>query len=213
MSASAFLLGTLVTWVAIGIVSALVMGRRGHSPFSWLILGAVLGPLVVPLGFSRSRQARQLPLSTTGATWQGPVDVLVGIDGSPEALAAASVVAQLLGERIGRLTLATVVDYDTALGGDAAPAHREATAELERAVAAVGQSLPRPPETTVLTGKPVEALIARAAEGDIDVLAVGSRGRGASKLIMGSVATRLSRGAPTPVLVVSGEIERTRSGS
>jgi nucleotide-binding universal stress UspA family protein len=206
MSASAFLLGIFVTWAAIGIVSGVIMGRRGHAPFSWLILGTVLGPLVVPLALSRGRQARQLPPATPTSR-QGPVDVIVGIDGSPESIAAATVVARLLGERIGRFTLAAVVDYDTALGGQTSPAHREVTADLERAAVAIGPMLPRAPETVVLAGKPADALTTSAADGNFDVVAVGSRGRGASKLLMGSVATSLSRRAPTPVLIVSDEGE------
>jgi len=60
----------------------------------------------------------------------------------------------------------------------------------------------------VLTGKPAEALVAHAADGKFDVVAVGSRGRGASKVVMGSFATRLSQGAQVPVLIVS---DRARS--
>lgn len=207
MSASAFLLGVFVTWAAIGIVCAVIMGRRGHAPFSWLILGTVLGPLVVPLALSRGRQARQLPPPATPTSWQGPVDVLVGIDGSPESIAAATVVARLLGERIGRFTLAAVVDYDTALGGEAFPAHQAVTADLERAAEAVGHLLSRTPETVVLAGKPADTLTTSATDGNFDVVAVGSRSSGASKLLMGSVATRLARGTPTPVLIVSDKGE------
>lgn len=202
MSTSAFLLGMFVTWAAIGVVSAIVMGRRGYAPFSWLILGTVFGPLVVPLAISRHRQAGELAPSGTVGTWEGPVDVLVGIDGSAESIAAAEVVSNLLGGRIGRLTLATVIDYDTALGGEAGLAHREALADLDRALVTVRDASQRQPETVVLTGKPADALVKQASDGQFDVLAVGSRGRGASRLLAGSVATRLARGALTPVLIV-----------
>ena len=205
MSASAFLLGMFLTWAAIGVVSAVVMGRRGHAPFSWLILGTVLGPLVIPLAFSRRREAMKLGRASTPAARQGPVDVLVGVDGSPESIAAAEVVVSLLSERIGRLTLATVIDYDTALAGEGAGAHDAVRTELERVAELVSGSLPRLVETMVLTGKPAVALSEQAADGQFDVLAVGSRGRGASKLLMGSVATGLSGGASTPVLIVSDQ--------
>jgi nucleotide-binding universal stress UspA family protein len=188
-------------WTAVGLVSAVVMGRLGYAPFSWLVLGLVLGPLVVPLAFSRTRQARQVPRAAVGV-WRGPVDVLVGVDGSAESIAAANVVAALLGERIGRLTLATVVDYDTALGGEAGPAHRATRLELAKAAEALAESITHDVDTAVLAGTPAEALVAQAADGQYDVLAIGRRGRGASKLVMGSVATRLSRDAPTPVLIV-----------
>ncbi|HEX6310060.1 MAG TPA: universal stress protein [Acidimicrobiia bacterium] len=35
-------------------------------------------------------------------------------------------------------------------------------------------------------------------------IAVGSRGRGASKLLVGSTASRLARNTPVPVLIVGG---------
>jgi nucleotide-binding universal stress UspA family protein len=203
VSGSSFLLGIFLTWAAIGVVSAVVMGRRGHATFSWLIVGAFLGPLVVPLASSRTRQARQLPRAADVGTRRGPVDVLVGVDGSAESLAAATIVARLLGDRVGRLTVAIVIDYDTALGGAQGPAHRAASLELSRAADAVSESVPNDVDTAMLAGKPADALVAHATAGQYDVIAVGSRGRGATKLMMGSVATRLSRGAPVPVLVVS----------
>lgn len=56
----------------------------------------------------------------------------------------------------------------------------------------------------VLAGKPADALARHAADGHFDVLAVGWRGRGASKLVMGSVATQLSpRNAHTGLRGVS----------
>ena len=45
---------------------------------------------------------------------QGPVDVLVGLDGSPLSEVAAVSAVRLLGARIGRLTAATVITYDAA---------------------------------------------------------------------------------------------------
>ena len=213
MSASGLLLGMFLTWSVIGIASAFVMGRRGHAPFSWFFLGAVFGPLVIPLAFSRARQARTVGSATAGAGhWQGPVDVLVGIDGSAESIAAAKVVGALLGDRIGRLVLATVVDYDTALGGDDAPAHRAARLTLAEAADDAAESSPRAPDTVVLAGKPADALASHAVDGNFDVLAIGCRGRGASKLVMGSVATQLSRGTPTPVLIVSDQGEPSADG-
>jgi nucleotide-binding universal stress UspA family protein len=193
MSAAAFLPGMFLSWAVIGVASAVVMGRRGYSPFSWLVLGAALGPLVIPLAFSRAREARGLP-RTFSETRQGPVDVLVGIDGSAESIVAANVVGVLLGERIGRLTLATVVDYDTALGGQSGPAHRAARLVLAQAADVIVDALSVDPDTVVLAGKPADAVTTHAADGRFDVLAVGCRGRGASRVVLGSVATRLSRG-------------------
>jgi nucleotide-binding universal stress UspA family protein len=207
MSATWFLVGVFALWLLIGLVSATVMGRRGYAPFTWLVLGAVLGPLVIPLAVARMRDARRLPYGPNGEfAHRGPVDVLVGVDGSPESRAAAGVVTNLLADRVGRLTLAAVVDYDTALGGPAALARREAEDDLSSAAAGV-RNLGYDAETIVLAGRPAEVLGAHAADGGFDVLAIGSRGRGASKLVMGSVASSLSRRAPVPVLVVTNHPE------
>jgi nucleotide-binding universal stress UspA family protein len=204
MSGTAFLFGLLAVWIVFGVVSALVMGRRGHAPFNWLILGAVLGPLVIPVALSRMRDARGVSLlDPDRAAYRGPVDVLVGMDGSAESLSAAEVVADLLGDRIGRLTLVTVVDYDTALGGTAGTTRMSAEEELASAAAQLGQRLGSDVDAVVLAGRPAEVLAAHATDSGFDVLAIGSRGRGASRLVTGSVASRLARGASLPVLVVT----------
>jgi hypothetical protein len=52
MSATTALATVMVAWLAIGIVTGTTMGRRGHDGFTWLLLGATLGPLVVPLALS-----------------------------------------------------------------------------------------------------------------------------------------------------------------
>jgi nucleotide-binding universal stress UspA family protein len=158
---------------------------------------------VVPLAFSRARQARELPRAVDAGTWRGPVDVLVGVDGSAESIDAATVVAALLGDRVGRLTVALVIDFDTALGGENGPAHRAARLELTHAADTIAASVVHDVDTALLAGKPADALVARATEGRYDVIAVGCRGRGATKLLMGSVATHLSRRGPVPVLIVS----------
>ena len=178
MSGTAFLFGLLAVWIVFGVVSALVMGRRGHAPFNWLILGAVLGPLVIPVALSSMHDTRGVSrIDPDRAAYRGPVDVLVGMDGSAESLSAAEVVTDLLGDRIGRLTLATVVDYDTALGGTAGTTHKSAEEELASAGAHLGQRLGSDVDTVVLAGRPAEVLAAHATEGGFDVLAIGSRGR------------------------------------
>ncbi len=63
MSATAALAFVMATWVAIGVVTGRAMSRRGHDGFTWLVLGASLGPLVVPLALSTWRH----PGPTSGA--------------------------------------------------------------------------------------------------------------------------------------------------
>jgi nucleotide-binding universal stress UspA family protein len=195
-------------WLAIGIASAIVMGRRGHDPWSWGVLGAVFGPLVVPLAVAVHRRDRR-PFEERVlhlATGHGPgVSVLVGIDGSPEADAAAEAVMRLLGDRIASVTLATVVDLDAAnaireLGGGAY--ERAARAELDRVAA---RMLPAMTTTVVLAGRPADALLSYAERHGMDLVAIGARGRGLSERVLGSVAEQLVR-APNVVTLVAGRV-------
>jgi hypothetical protein len=48
-SFTVFLSLLMATFVCIGFVLAIVMGRLGHSPFAWGVLGLVLGPIALLL--------------------------------------------------------------------------------------------------------------------------------------------------------------------
>ena len=43
MSPTAFLVSVSIVWLAIGVISSIVLGRRGHDPFRWGLFGAVSG--------------------------------------------------------------------------------------------------------------------------------------------------------------------------
>src|SRR5512133_333163 len=181
MSATTGLLALAATWVGIGVLLALAMGRRGHDPFAWWLLGTLLGPLALPLAVAA--QQRRLDwawLVRAGRPGRGPVDVLVGLDGS----------------------------------GEATPAQARARAELERQARLVQLRLSaghhgpddgrRVPRLVLLTGHPAQALSRLAAEGGYDLLVVGSRGAGLSKVLLGSTATTLAAHTKVPVLVAGG---------
>lgn len=191
-------------WVSIGILAGLLMGRRGHSWFAWTFLGAVLGPLVVPLVISQLRHYRSVEgrVLTPGVSEGGSVDALVGIDGSPEALAALDGIVRLIGSRLGRLTLVAVLEYGYQKTPAGIEEEKQARARLEAAARSVS---PLSAETVLLQGQPADALSRHVERQGHDVIAIGSRGRGASKAFLGSVASHLARHSPTPVLVVSGE--------
>jgi nucleotide-binding universal stress UspA family protein len=58
-------------------------------------------------------------------------------------------------------------------------------------------------ETTVLTGEPVRTIVDQAATGGFDLIVMGTHGRtGLSHVFIGSVAERVVRKAPCPVLTV-----------
>jgi len=205
MSGTAVVVIGVGVWGGIGLVSSFVMRRRGHDAFAWAVLGVAFGPLVVPLAIAHSRDELRAHTKTLheGAARDGSVDVLVGLDGSAESRGALDAALRLLGPRIRRLTLATVIDYDAALADRGWGPEEDARDLLDTTLAAIEG---HDPETIMLPGPPAEALLGHASEHGFDVLVVGARGRGMSKALLGSVAARLTRDATVPVLLGAKQV-------
>lgn len=194
VSYSTLVLVVAAIWLSIGLTLSLVMGRRGHDAFSWLVLGTLFGPLgLIFAVVSRDIEHPEAELvAQRTSSGPGPVDVLVGVDGSPESRAALRAAAELLGPRLGRLTLATVIPYDYGI-----ETQRTATADLEAAGRAVGGG----PRLELLHGRPAPVLLQRAVEDGYDLLVIGSRGAGLSKAVLGSTAADIAHSAKIPVLL------------
>jgi nucleotide-binding universal stress UspA family protein len=191
-----------IGWLAIGLALSLIMGRRGHDAFSWLVLGGLFGPLgfVLAVDAWRHGEGRDPELvARRRASGAGPVDVLVGFDGSPESKAAFAAALDLLGPRLGRLTLATVIPYDGGLEHE-----RMAKAALEREAETAG----RMARLEILHGRPSEALLERATKDGYDLLVIGTRGAGASGALLGSAAADLARSGKIPVLLAGADEHR-----
>ena len=47
MSYTTLFLVVGIGWLVTGLVLSLIMGRRGHDAFSWLLLGSLFGPLAL----------------------------------------------------------------------------------------------------------------------------------------------------------------------
>jgi nucleotide-binding universal stress UspA family protein len=79
-----------------------------------------------------------------------------------------------------------------------------ATEQLDNEAANLRQRFPDVTfDTTVLTGSPVEAIMAYADRINVDAIAVGTHGRtGLKHAFMGSVAERIVQHAQRPVLVI-----------
>jgi len=196
-------LGLAALWLFAGLVTAVVMGRLGHDPKLWLALGVIAGPASVAL-VARALQEHNLIRPARlerGGRGRGPVDVLVGVDGSPESTAALEAAVDLLGRRLGRLAIATVADYDSGYPGGAEEAREEAEEDLAEA-RDVAASRGVAPEVTILFGSPASTLEAYARENGFELVAVGRRGRGLAAAF-GSVATQLARAGTVPVLLGS----------
>jgi nucleotide-binding universal stress UspA family protein len=195
-----YVIAIAVGWVVIGLVLSIVMGRRGHDSFGWLVTGTLLGPLAIVLALDARRRTETLDPANLrpgppAISSSGPIDVLVGFDGSPESRAAIDAVPTLLGDRLGRLTVATVVPY-----GELREQERLATKALR---SLEGGTLGFECDLELLHGHPAAALTQYATTGGYALIAVGTRGAGISKAILGSAAARLAENSKVPVLLVT----------
>jgi nucleotide-binding universal stress UspA family protein len=206
MTATVALLVVGVVWLLTGVVTGVVMGRRGHDPFAWLLVGVMLGPLCLPLAVAAARHpALAMPRRLlAGVPAAGRVGVLVGIDGSAQAAAAMDAALDLLGVRIGRLTLVAVTDVDATVAHQREEARlrrelRRQAVRAEARLAAAGVQVTA--ELLLLRGRPAHALLEQAAVGGYGLLAIGTRGAGLTPRLLGSVAESLAAGTTVPVLL------------
>jgi nucleotide-binding universal stress UspA family protein len=145
------------------------------------------------------------------------VDIVIGTDGSDDAVAAARRGVELLAPG-GTVHLVCVAEPPAVAsaglesgftGGVATAAEVDAawnavTSDAEAALARTAARLEGVAvEQEVIRGAPGAALCERAAEVDADVVVVGSRGLGAiRRALLGSVSTYVVNNAPCAVLVV-----------
>lgn len=204
MSATGALFVLALSWAFIGVVAAVVMGRRGHAVYPWMALGVVLGPLVIPLTVSamRREQTTSEPTIIRTDRRSSELAVLVGVDGSEDAMGALVTAIALFGSRIGRLTIATVLDFALEQTSAGRAEHALAVEMLATHARVGGELLEREVETTMLHGRPADALVQHALDGDYDLIVVSPRGKGASRVLFGSVASQLARGAGVPIVIL-----------
>jgi len=136
--------------------------------------------------------------------------ILVAVDGSEAALRAARMAADVAVRFGARLTLAYVVPRlllpPDVYGLTIAEVEREQRAHadllIHEALVSLGESGVEM-ETAVLSGPPAESIAEAAQAPDVDLVVVGSRGKGAVKrMLLGSVSDRLVHICPKPILVV-----------
>lgn len=135
-------------------------------------------------------------------------NILVAVDGSKEAKLALANAIDLAREHNARLTVLHVAAPPPAFARST-PAGALAISELEashepllrEAVATVPDDLPV--TTILLKGGPAHAIVETAKEHNIDLIVMGSRGRGRMEAaLMGSVSQAVVHDSPVPVLVV-----------
>lgn len=135
--------------------------------------------------------------------------LLVPLDGSPAAEAALAY-AELIPGRAVRLLAVVAEDDAPDLTWPVAPRYDEwraaETTRLETYLARVGEPLGRQGRQVtcrVEEGDPADRIVEAAAEADLIVMTTHGRG-GGSRALFGSIADRVVRHAPAPVLVVRG---------
>ena len=188
----------------------IVVGWRGHGPVSRLLLGSVSRAVVreavcpVLVVTRRPKHLRQLVL---------------GIDGSPNARRAVELIAEIPPPPGNSVTLVTALEamslpsqalFPTsvrsrlmlelgALRGELAVTARR---ELDQAAATL-RGVRWQVRTILRSGAPLSVLLATVKQTHGDVLVIGARGvSGLERLLLGSVAEGALNHCPVPVLVV-----------
>jgi nucleotide-binding universal stress UspA family protein len=145
-------------------------------------------------------------------------NILVAVDGSPDAELALTEAIDLAESERTRLTLFTAVSQLPAtaylaageeLGKLVEDAHAEAERILRRARERVPDDLS---VTAVLTEQPIRAaLMSQIADGVYDLVVMGSRGRGAIRAaLLGSTSHYVLHHSPVPVLIVHADRSKAR---
>jgi nucleotide-binding universal stress UspA family protein len=149
-------------------------------------------------------------------------DILVAIDGSPDADEALRQAVDLAATQHARLTIFSAiavppaVNYVGVSGSVLADLIRDGEAEAEAAMRAAVELVPDDVSvSTVLSHKPVRpALLHQVEAGRHDLLVMGSRGRGALRsALLGSVSHYALHHSPVPVLIVHAEPARRHEPS
>lgn len=135
--------------------------------------------------------------------------ILVPTDGSTEverAVEYAIELAELHGADIRAIYVVNAASYgglpmETAWDGISDALREEGQAAVDRVEELVDGRVPV--ETAVLEGSPSRLIAEQAGAEDCDLIVMGTHGRGGiDRLLLGSVAERVVRTAPVPVLTV-----------
>jgi nucleotide-binding universal stress UspA family protein len=184
--------GALLDHIAGTGPDLVVLDSHGRGPLGELVLGSISADLV------RSSPSPTVLIGPDCATPSGLRQLVVAVDGSPDALGALEV-ASHLSQRIGVALELVEVAEESAYTSDVAE-----TAELHRIAELVD-----PPVRAwdVLHGHDVAKTLVSHVGSDRDVLlVVGSHGRSKGRPhVLGGTAARTVRQSPVPVLVVSPE--------
>jgi nucleotide-binding universal stress UspA family protein len=200
---------TIVEEAALSRAGLIIVGAQGHGMLARVLVGSVSSEVVdrasCPVLVARGRSARR---------------ILIGADGSDQAMAAVAFVATSglfrsaeirvvhamdlrpawwLGFTAESVSIATAA-YDAAL----AIARERATTALSAACATL-EAAGFTPSTTIREGDPAAAILDAAAAWQADLIVVGTRGLSRLKeMLLGSTARSVLQRSPISVLVTRG---------
>jgi nucleotide-binding universal stress UspA family protein len=134
-------------------------------------------------------------------------NILVAVDGSPDAEAALAHAGALARDQRARLTLLTAIPPIPAtalLATGAAPPRSEVVRHYSELLRQAAATLPEDVSVTTLLveGPPAKALIERSRSGAFDLIVMGSHGHGRlHATILGCVSQKVLHCSPIPVLL------------
>jgi nucleotide-binding universal stress UspA family protein len=189
-------------------IGLIVMCTHGRGGFERLWLGsvtdAVLRDLPVPLLLVRGARGVRAPEPGNVLFPR----VLVALDGSPHAEVALDAVAALVGTQPTAMTLLSVLNPAMAMGSKTFPsqAEKDLCAEYLEPLAMRRRTPERSIEVeTAVTVNVGRGIIEHATRHNASLVALATQGlSGVQRAVVGSVADKLIRTAPMPVLVVPG---------
>ncbi len=139
-------------------------------------------------------------------------NILVAVDGSPDAEAALAHAAALARDQRARLTLVTAIPPIPAtalLASGAAPPRSEVIGHYAAVLRQAADSLPADVGVTtqLVEGAPARVLIDRAHSGDFDLIVLGSHGHGRLHgALLGCVSQKVLHTSPIPVLLTRAAV-------
>ena len=81
---SPFAVVAVIVWIVAGVPAALVLlGRQGYRGWRWYVIGAIFGPLFIPIAAERAN--RSVAVLEADEPAPGGTSIVVGVDGSAGA--------------------------------------------------------------------------------------------------------------------------------